>query len=259
MPAGTRDFGLGGESQLSQNEIASSEIASRSGRPISQYPSGQIILVDDFNSNMSAWTASGGGTAVIDSSATFSPPSSVKLTTQAIQDAVEILTRPIRSPIVVGKPSPSESKIGIEFRYLAGDTPAGTVQWTLEHKRDPNNGAAKYYAGLIRYLAGGTRRLEIPTGGINVTLAEPFTIPVANPQLFWHSVKMVVDVKNDKYSWLVVDNMYYNLNQYIAANGSPAPANTGQWIAVSLSAESNTAVTAKTVWFDDLILTFNEP
>jgi hypothetical protein len=218
------------------------ELAVRLGFPGVWNLKGNIVLMEDFESELTEWTdlSSGGTSSAIRSSRhKFSGDWSVKLYRDALADAKAILYRDFHYP--------GASKYATFARFC----------WTSDMRKVRLaatfcNGTTEYQA-LIDYDLATTTLSVITTGYANHNVDTALDL---TPDIYtWYPVLFTFDLATGYYDKLYLADKEYDISDVLFYSlTSPTPAK-GEIVVAALPGDS----TAFTTYVDDIIIAKNVP
>jgi hypothetical protein len=218
------------------------ELAARLGSVVTHNREGNVVFLETFESGIAPWnvTLSGTGAEVIISNGNYrSSGYSCKMTAGSDASRVAQIARRF--------PYPAISLYGLEASALI-DSNLQYLIITLE-LRD----GATAYQFQVTYDPGNQELLVTIPGGSSVAVATGANLDTGYG--LFHTFKFAVDLANDAYMRLIVNEAEYDISAYSSYSFSQA-TNPHLW--VTITAYGNTG-TNTVVYVDDVIVTRNEP
>lgn len=242
MAHGHSDYGAAKPTSTVYSLQDMAELAARLGSIVTFDRNGDVIWMDDFESNLEKWSHVTSGTgALVELSAAAARNGGLSCLLKT-GDAVNNL-----ATIIHLGPPPVKSKVGLEvsftvdddlnyiyFRMLCYD---GTNIHEINIRYDPANTTLAY-----RDSAGDWQ---------NITT----TLHLQEGSSMFHTIKIVVDLVNEEYCYIILDNINYDLSG-IAYRLTGSEAAPSLYIDVRAYAGVDDNVS---VYIDDVIITQNEP
>lgn len=242
MPRGAPDYSNVSAAQPLHRLDDMAELAARLGSPSTHDRSGSVVYIETFSNGLGSWVKAGNPADYDISIATDQfrhGPFSCKLTAGFAEEGYAKLFRKFPYPVL--------NKYGLEFSVKMGaDT--GDFLWTLAY----HDGTYEH-SYTMKYMVSEEEIWIKGTGGGYTPLVEDL------PLLFlyspFHTIKMVVDLPNDEFVRLIVNETNYPISEYPAyVFETPDSPN------VRIDLQQRTAIEASPVsYVDDIILTQNEP
>ena len=218
------------------------ELAARLGSIVTFDRRGDVVWMDDFEDNIAKWAILGSGTgygAALSTEAARNGAKSVKLTTgAAIGNGVSIL-REIPPPVL--------GKCGLEISWTA----YGNLAYVLLIMTHFDG--AKARQGQVRYRRPQNDLQYLDSTNTFQTFATPGDI--RDNIVNFHTAKLVIDLKNDKYTRFILDAVTYDLSAYALRTGA---AVTSPNLTYGVETETRAAENTSN-YVDDCIVTQNEP
>jgi hypothetical protein len=206
------------------------------------YPSGNVIIKDDFEDSKEVYYLSGdtGGSIALDTTTYFSGIKSLKLTTASGTGKTYSFTRFLGSP-------PTQ-KIGIEIHFSGPEGWNGYTEFHINSLDGTNNVTAKIRYGnnlnKWQYWTSAGAWADVSGGSMDLSIGA----------LIFHHFKMVVDLENSKYVGFYIDNEYFDLST-TSTQSSASTAARRMYFRVWCENIDNDTLD----WnFDDLIITEEE-
>lgn len=242
MAHGQPDYGMYQIAKTIYRLADMGELATRLGSIVTFDRRGDVVWLDDFESNINKWRIFGTGTgysALLSSEAARSGGLSAKLVTGITASGHIYIARYL--------PYPVEGNVGSEFSFvnntdlqyiiLAFDCYSG-----LENKE-----------GAVRYRCSDEALdIYLPTVGFT-EIATGIELVAAT--YFFHTLKLVVDLSTNKYVRLLLDSTSYDLSAYSI---STAPSVIEPMWIFEITAR-NRVIGNEAFYIDDVIITQNEP
>ncbi len=242
MPRGQPDFGLYAVKETVTGLADVGELAARLGSIVTFDRRGDVIWLDNFENDLSAWYEAGTGTdhdAYMSAESSRNGAFSCKLITGSGGYGTGKIVH-LGSGLV-------HSKIGVE------------VSWTLKTTLDQLRLKFLYYDGETSY--DYRIRWDKPSSKLLYYNADADFIaftparPLSYSDYLYHTLKFVMDLPNKKYNRVILDNIPYDLSAYsVRTDSTTAAPKYELTIATQVIADSNVAS-----YVDDIIITQNEP
>lgn len=218
------------------------ELAVRLGSPVSFDRRGNVIWLDDFENNINKWVqyaVGTGGSIGLSNGAARNGAMSAKLITPSDALLAARLYRDFLYPEV--------GKIGGEISFTINNNldffQLGLQFWT----------ETKYTHSLLRYLPSEKALYYVDSTSVLKVILSNANLFATTP--LFHTLKLVVDIKTDKYVRALLDSYYVDMSEIAC------PTSTGVY-----TKDFNCQITAMgkaglnvTIYVDDFILTQNEP
>lgn len=242
MAHGQPDFGMYTLAKTIYRLTDMGELAARLGSPITFDRRGDVVWIETFNESLSNWSSAGDTGYSVTQSAEKALSGGISCKTVA-PNKVDTLAQIVRRTFL-----PVSSRIGLEFAFLP-DTEAEDIIlyiWAFD-------GSSRWQAVIcidlsddeITYMNDAASEVVLATG-VNVRQSGDT----------WHIAKLVIDLANDEYVRFRLDNVEYSmagLGMYETAS-SVAP-----YLSLQLWNSKASPSATITVYFDNVILTQNEP
>lgn len=222
------------------------ELAARLGSIVTYERSGNVLFLDDFDDGLAAWFPQWAGTGAgvaTESTYVYQGAQSVKLTTGTDSwQRAGLLKR--FQPVSLGK-------VGVEVKISIPD-PIEAILFGIQQ----NDGTERWRYHL--WIEPDDNQFSIrdddnyPPGKTKV---DDHLLPSGDGYLF-HTLKLVVDLKNKAYVRFLLDQSEYNLSDYTVLNTSPDVSDPRIEVLVEVRGR---AANNDVGYVDDFILTFNEP
>lgn len=242
MGHGGPDWGTAGPLATVYTLDDLAELAARLGSIVTFDRRGNVIWMDDFEHSLNKWaislTGAGGSVAITNEKARTGALSCKVVTGDETNDYAHIIHR---------EPYPVLSRLGLEFSLL-----------TTEEK------AVLYfiftiYTGTYRHSAGIKYDLETHAWQYRTSAgpwaALPTTAKLTQSSYLFHTLKLVIDTTTHYYVRFIGDNVAYDMSALAYRYGADP---TDPQIEIGLSFYP-TEDASKTIYYDDVILTQNEP
>jgi len=242
MAHGQPDYGAQAAKKTVYGMADNAELAARLDSIVTYDRRGDVVWLDDFESNINAWEqAAAGGAIALSAERCRSGGLSAKLETNAIALATAQITRHV--------PYPTISKIGFEISLAHASLDIGLYQgFIVSHDLGPN-----MRRGQWRYTTL-TDIIEIEDEFLGWTQIAAGVLLRLDPNLF-HCIKMVVDLATGRYVRLILDETEWDLDAYtmnVIVNAEDLNLEVG------IIGNTTGAVVAY-FYVDDAIITQNEP
>jgi len=218
------------------------ELAARLGSINTFDRRGDVIWLDDFENNINKWltyAVGTGGSVALSNDRARNGAMSAKLVTPS--DAL------LAARIYRDFPYPEVGKIGAEISFTI-DNDLDFFQLGLQFWTE-----TKYTNSLLRYLPSEKALYYADSDGVIKVLLSNVNLFATTP--LFHTLKLVVDIKTDKYVRALLDSYYVDMSD-IACRTT-----TGVY-----TKDMNSQIVAMgkaglniTIYIDDFILTQNEP
>jgi len=242
MAKGQPDFGQYAPTETIVGLSDMGELAARL-KSISTFDRrGNVIFLDDFEDGIVKWgkySAAGGGSVEWDATRARNGGFCAKLSTGGSTDDDASAFRNL--------PYPKLSKIGGEVSVSLG-VYLKTILWMLRLDSGTSILEAK-----VRWTKA-TKTWACDASGAGWTDLAPITTLETSVVLF-HTFKLVCDFPNQRYDKLVVNNTIFDLSALVIPSISPGDAPYLR-PRLEITTPSNNA---GVVYFDDIIITQNEP
>jgi len=238
LPDYTREMVLKGAAGFTGLE----ELAARLGSIVPWDVKGNIVLMEDFESELTEWTdlSSGGASSAVRSSRhKFSGDWSVKLYRDALADAEAVLYRDFHYP--------GASKYATFARFC----------WTSDMRKVRLavtfcNGSTEYQA-LVDYDLATTTLSVITTGYTNHNVDTALNL---TPDVYtWYPVLVTFDLATGYYDKLYLADKEYDISDVLFYSLTPETSPKGEIVVAALPGDS----TAFTTYVDDIIIAKNVP
>jgi hypothetical protein len=218
------------------------ELAARLGSIVTFDRRGDVIWLDDFEDNINKWVQSAvgtGGSIGLSNDAARSGSMSAKLVTPSDALLAARLYRDFLYPEV--------GKIGAEISFTINNNldffQLGLQFWT----------ETKYTNSLLRYLPSEKALYYVDSNNVQRVILSNVNLFAVTP--LFHTLKLVVDIKTDKYIRVLLDSYYVDMSEIAC------PTYTGVY-----TKDFDCQITAMgkaglniAIYVDDFILTQNEP
>jgi len=241
MPHGQRDWSNIGAEEAVHGLIDVGELAARMGSPVTFNREGYVLLMDTFEYGHGRWTLNGIAPYEAKISAEWSRYGAYSLKFDVAADAGKYGLMDTYFPF------PFAGKYGVEFSTRL-NTHISMVHVDL-----------RFFDGDVRqkylfYLRPIDEQLAIWDRDLGYkVVVDP--LPISTEGQIWHTFKIVVDMKNQYFQRMIVDNVEYNLKAY-----RPTLLTTGvaphAFLRLQFYGHGSGAGVA---YVDDVILTQNEP
>jgi len=242
MPHGGPDYGLYAEKKTVYSLQDMAELAARLGSIVRFDRRGDVVMLEDFEGAAGRWEDWQYGNlhnGVISAENARSGSFSYKLPLPAGATSWGYINATIPLPVL--------GNMGIEFSFAG----IANIKY-LDLELYSWDGAKYYYPFVEVHL-------------VNKTLSicdEHYALPTIDDDLdlfdwdgCWHTLKVVYDSANGRYKRLLIDGKTYDLSGY----GLYSEADTEKpGLELLITAHNNT-VLAQEIYFDDVIITQNEP
>lgn len=218
------------------------ELAVRLGSPVSYDRRGDVAFVDGFEHGISSWftnVAAPGGAVELSTLQPRSGAYLAKITTEPTDPDGTYFGREWPFPVV--------SAMGLEVSFRTG-TSLSLIHFFLQIYTGTTYafGAASYRgaAGTLTYADSTATPVTLKSG----------IVPTPASTLL-HTVKVVVDFTTLQYRYILLDNETFDLSGVACYQ---TPSTDPPMVRITLQPEGD-AVTNRLAYFDDVILTYNEP
>jgi len=242
MPHGYPDHGVGAPSSTIYPVLDIGELAARLGSINTFDRRGNVIWLDDFETNLKHWYSSAAplwtGIEKSDEAAR-NANYSCKLTTPTAIDTVRYIGKYL--------PLPTLSKIGFEFSYaMYLDIKYIYCKLSFLHTTGKNEFALRYdrYNRTLAYLNSSGSYTDLSGTPSHNMLYHA-----------WNTIKLVVDYKTKKYVRALLNSFSWDLKD-IAGDSDTAYYTPSLWIETRIQ---NRSAGEHYVYIDDAIITQNEP
>lgn len=221
------------------------ELAARLGSPVTFDRSGNVIWYDDFEDNINKWYHAflgGGGSIILSTDTARNGAKSCKLTTGNLTDNWAFITR--------FQPYPILSRLGGEISF--------TVNSDLQRIRfllTLYNGTQAFYGEVCYVPSTGLlqfrdRNYDWRTFSNNINL-----YPTVGTVYAFHTMKMVVDYPNLRYTRCIVNNVTYDLSAFpLFVRDTVGSSHMTFSLEIVTNVDAN-----RFIYADDAIITQNEP
>jgi len=218
------------------------ELAVRLGSIVTFDRRGDVIFLDDFEKGIQKWVFAGSGTgagAVNSTESARNGEFSVKLTTGDAAGDYARLTRYSFPPVL--------SKIGFEISFTS-DANVRHHQWGIGYYDGTN-----VHEGHIRFDVQNSNLQYYGDDAAWHIFATD--IRVYGVTYLFHTIKLVIDIENDRYTRFLFDEKSYDLSAYaLNVAGSVLLPCLGMYIEITTNIAANLSI-----YVDDAIITQNEP
>lgn len=242
MAKGQPDYGALAPTQTIVGLSDMGELAARLGSPVTFDRRGNVMWFDDFEHGPNKWaislTGSGGSVAITNEKARTGAVSCKVITGNVTNNYADIIHR---------EPYPVLSRLGLEYSLLTTEDKA--VLYFILY----------IYTGTYQHSAGIRYNLETHTwqyrnsSGIWTTL--PSTARLTQSIYLFHTVKLVIDPDTLKYVRFIADNVAYDMSA-LSYRHVTDPSDPLIYIDLAFYPTEDVS---KTIYYDDVILTQNEP
>jgi hypothetical protein len=218
------------------------ELAVRLGSIVNYDRRGEVLFAEGFESSLSAWSTSAGGTGAsvaIDTTKSWQGSQSVKLVGGNTLLDVSSLDHITPYSVAGG--------FGVEVSYYALSATLAFELTLIVY--DGSN--RREYTIQIETISGAIWALGAGDSLVSITPAANVLIDVANG---WNRVKLVLDVDAAAYKRLLINNQSWDLSAYVPytlANALPPFLHQSLLIRSGLASNQS-------LWVDNAILTQNE-
>jgi len=242
MSHGYPDWGIYAPKKTTYSLPDLAELAVRLGSIVTFDRRGDVIFLDDFESGIQKWVFTGTGIGAAAENSAESARNgrySAKITTgDAVGDYAR-LTRYSFPPVL--------SKIGFEISFTSS-AHAQYLQWGIGYYDGTN-----VHEGHIRFDVQNSNLQYYGDDAAWHIFAT--NIRVYGVTYLFHTIKLVIDIENDKYVRFLFDEKSYDLSAYaLNVAGSALLPNLGLYIEVVTNLAANLSI-----YVDDAINTQNEP
>lgn len=242
MPHGQPDFGAYAQKKTVYGLSDMGELAARLGSVVTYDRRGDVVWIEKFNNGMTNWTGAGAAGFVADESALESLSEGVSLRTIAPNAGAFDVSVNRRDGL------PVNSRLGLEFAFLPDANADDIILLFTIH-----DGTVRHYSririrlddGIIDYVNDGTGFKQFVAG-----------VDIKYDGLTWHHVKLVVDYSTSEYVRLLIDNIEYSMAGLGIWDFGVV---TAPYLSTTLHQQYAGGVALATVYFDNVILTQNEP
>lgn len=242
MPRGAPDYSNVSAAQPLHRLDDMAELAARMGSPVTHDRAGSVIFIETFSKGLGAWETTGAGSdndVILVSTPFRSGPFSCRLVAGDNGTGSAKLFRKFPYPVL--------NKYALEFSVKLG-TGTGDFLWTLAYHdgTDEHNYTMKYMVAEEEIWIKGA------TGAYSVLVED---LPLQFLYSPFQTIKMVVDLENDLFVRLIVNQEVYLIPTYPAyvfetADSPNVRVDLQQRVTVGGNPYSHV---------DDVILTQNEP
>ena len=242
MAHGQPDFGMYSLASTIYKLADMGELAARLGSIDTFDRRGDVVWLDDFEDNIAKWlvTSLGTGAGVaLSTEAARNGAKSAKITTGNAQNDYASIAKYLGS-LVTGE-------VGAEISFTLSDSLIKVMLYLFYY-----DGTNQHFAGIDYRLDNDTLYYVNAAGGTSVIAAG---VALAASQYLFHTIKLVIDLKNDKYARLILDGVEYDLSSYSYQVTASA---AGPFFIMQFEAQTNVADNIS-IYADDAIITQNEP
>lgn len=239
---GTPDFGVTSGAVTTHQVKDLGELAPRLGSPDRFDRRGEIVQMESFEDGIDGWSATvaTGGVADLSNLRARTGGFSARLTTTGSSGSRAALSRTFSFPVV--------SKMGLEVSF-ASNAFFDDLRVTLS-----------YFDGFTLRRFGV--QVDVPNLALQVllpagTYSDLITGIVAGADVRrWHTLKLIVDLDAGEWAEVLIDNL-----SAIPTTGpeETAPAGLVESVTAAIRADGDTSGSEGLSYWDDLILTQNEP
>lgn len=218
------------------------ELAARLGSPVTYDRRGNVIWIDSFEGGLGGWIpafSGTGGDVVISSTAQRTGSYSAKFITGKAVGGNASLSK--------YHPRPKLCSVGLEVAF-APTSDQVTVRLQLYHYDGAN-----YHLFSIRYDYPNQRLQYLDNTATWQTMATG--VAFYPNYTSWNVLKLVVDVEDNKYYRVLLNDTGYSL---AGVDALTVASVTAPYLGMVIFADGNSA-TNYVVYIDDVILTQNEP
>jgi len=239
---GMRDWSNMGAEENVYGMVDMAELAARLGSPDLFNREGNVLFIDTFEYGLKPWNLVGSGTnadAIASHEWSRYGGYSMKLITGYELGGGMLAQRLFPYPVL--------SRYGVEYAFSIqpGVTQIDTI---LNH----HDGTTRH-SYSFRIQLDANRLIIWKTGGVPVIFKT--SLALSTSSYANHMLKMVVDVINNKYLRIILNDTEYDLSEY---GSSDSPSGATPVMDVSITAYSGEDSNAA-FYMDDFIVTFNEP
>lgn len=242
MAHGTPDWAEGAPKKTVYGAIDLAELAARLGSVVTFDRRGDVVWFDDFEQGIGKWIPShvvAAGEFLIENGVGRNGMFCIKVRAAANATAFTYAQHDGVYHV--------EGPLGLEFSMATDDgSYIMEVLWNLRGR------SAGLRAGLRYQLAAGKLWYYNSAGGWTLLDDDLWLYP--GTRLF-HPMKLVVDSLTRKYKRLIIEQHTYDLENIAAF---PRAASTQTWMEIMLG-DVGQAALHQYIWYDDVILTQNEP
>jgi len=241
MPHGQRDWSNIGADEVVHGLADMGELAARMGSPVTFNREGSILLIETFEHGHGRWELAGIAPYTIEISSEWSRYGaySLKFDVAAAFGKYALVDTYFPFPVL--------GKYGVEF-----STRFNSHIYMIFVDLRFYDGAHRQNYWL--YLYPIDEQLKVYNRSVGaVTVADPFVISTGGA--IWHTLKLVVDIKNQYFQRVIIDDAEYDLTAYRPT----LVANTGAPHAVLRLQFYGYDTGAGIVYVDDVLITLNEP
>lgn len=243
MPHGQPDFGMYAQKKTTFGLSDMGELAARLGSIVTYDRRGDVVWLEDFAQGMTNWVVGGAGLYIVEESAEESLSKGVSLKT------VVPNTGPFNAYFWRRDALPVSSRLGIEYAFLPDDDVDDIfLDFEIYDGDDRHQARIEFRVddGVIRYFKGGVLWTELVTD-----------IEFRADGRAWHHFKLVVDYVTDEFVRLLLDNIEYSMAGLPLFVTAPFPADP--YLHTLVEQVYAGGVATPTLFFDNIILTQNEP
>jgi len=227
---------------IQQIDVPTGELAARLGSAVRYYRTGEVWFYDSFESDQLHWNKeeiAGRGYIVVQDYEAEHKGNSVKLKTGATSDDLSGISHSFQPP--------KAQRIGFEIAVRLPDD-----YYLLEVKLHHWDGGSRYIYG-IHYDRHNTELSYLNSGGTYTVIDD--SLCLCSEKHMWHSLKLVIDVEDNKYHKLYVNETTYDLAG-ITPQATSAPNIWALYAEIILYTKEDAA---KTYYIDRVVLTRKEP
>lgn len=243
MPRGQPDFGIYAPKEVTVGLSDLGELAVRLGSIVIYDRRGDVVDFDTFEESLLRWSISIGLTGEycrLDSTNAKSGSQTIKLHTIASSLSLVSMSRGISLR--------GSTRIGIEISFSALSGVCELIGGAAYYDGDDVHYARwKLVPSLEKlYIYDDTARDYVEIADVGAVMSAAF---------IFYTIKIVFDISTKKYVRLLFADTEYDISSYTlyAADDDTAPRVVSHFFLVGSAAD------AGNVWFDDYIITQNEP
>lgn len=208
-------------------------------RPNLLFPSGKLLLYDDFESPVIKWVTGGVGAETVELSTTnaFGGSSSMKLKPGGTSGNNAYITQYLEFP--------RSKKVGFECKLMLGSGSDFTFDLALRYGT-----GTKSYVARIKYVVNDDVWVYLDSDGNYSTIpssAQVFSGSFKN----WQHIKMVVDFNTGKYVSFQSNDLLIDMkNLEMSTTDVVVPAHFYSWLMIETQAN-----VSPTTYIDDVVIT----
>lgn len=242
MAHGTPDFGVTAGAATTHQLFDVGELAARLGSPDTYDRRGDVMFWEDFECGLARWLiqfSGGAGTGALTTTRARNGRNSLSLTTAAVAGAL--------ARAIAFLPPPAGSRIGLEASAEFTDV-NNRLEWRIILQDDGIE-----YDYFVRWDNDLQQLLTFGPGSVYTAFASD--VRLSNTARLFNTGKIVIDEEGQQYERFILNGEEYDIRGRVPFSGASGIPDRMQ--AEIVAGAINAA--AKTVNWDDVIVTQNEP